>query len=219
MVENTLLEIESSKSTLERLIYRRCGSLVRHIERSLVQPYDSLVLYKFRDHLPRIADVSGDLEFLALSLGWLAGSAPDYPTPRVVRVFSRDWFVEVCAALQAAGGVAALAQFLYQIRHDRRVKRQELRTTTSAHPVSAAPGQVQIQRRVSRYHEMVSYSSIGDFQIEKVAEYYEEQLEYVEVYEASGKVLRIQYRAEGADRGDEHSGYQPIAADGAARRR
>lgn len=104
MPENVLHEIEASRSVLGRLIYRRPGSLARHIERTLVGPYDSIVLYKFKDHLPTIDDVSGNLEFFSQSLEWMASNIPNYPAPRVVRVLQRDWFMEVCAALGALGG-------------------------------------------------------------------------------------------------------------------
>ena len=196
MPDNALHDIEATQSVLGRLIYRRPGALARHIQRTLVEPYDSIVLYKFRDHLPAIDDVSGNLEFFSQSLEWMAGDIPNYPTPRVVRVLQRDWFMEVCAALGALGGVAAIAGFLYQIRRDRRVEHQVPRTSVSTHPVPAGPGQVRMQRRVHRRIESVSTNSIGNFEIEQVHEYFEEQLEFVEVYESPETIRRFYYRRE-----------------------
>ena len=201
MSEKDLIEIEPSKSTLGRLIYRRPGSLARHIQRTLVHPYDSLVLYKFRDHLPEINTVYLNLEFLETTFKWLGYDIAVYPTLRVVRVLQLDWFIEICAGLSAIGGIAALATFLRQIRRDGRVHRREQHTRTYGVPVDAGFDKLQMRRQVSRQIEDVYYDNIDNFDIKKIHEYYEEQLEYIETYDINIRIMRLIYRTKDKEGG------------------
>lgn len=197
-----VVEIEPSQSTLARLIYRRPGSLKRHIERVLVRPYDALILCKFKPHLPAVGTVSETLEFFDQLLEWMAGDDRGYPSPCVVRVLDRDWFMEICAALGAVGGLAALAQFIVQLRQDKRATRQESQSSTVATSVPAGGGQMQVRRQVIRRQVWVSYDKIGGFRLTEVHEYFEENLEYVETYELPLKVTRIFYRDKQEETGD-----------------
>ena len=187
-------EVDLQKSILYKKVYHSIPILENHIKKYLNEKYDVISIFKFSEHLPDITTVWLNLQILQLfqeeSVKLEKKDIGNIIPFKIIRILEKDWFFEICAALGGLGGLAAVLQFIYTIIKDRKVK--TTRQVTHTRGVPTGGGFVQKQSYVTnetRYIDTIG--SEQQFSTEKISDYYQDQLEEIQIHTKEGKLYRI----------------------------
>ena len=192
VIEN-FRDIPINRSVLYQQVFNAEDDFIKHLDNYLSENYDSIVVLKFREHLPTISTVWKNLyviDHLQNEAAKLANPNREAEVPiKLIGFNENDWFAEFLAVL---GGLAAVIQLIYTIIHDRKIETKRIVTEARQIPRTiqrdTGSGQVHqeviYQSQTFQKSKSVERTSIGDleFTTESIGEYYTEELELIEIY-------------------------------------
>ncbi|MCX7732047.1 MAG: hypothetical protein N2248_02655 [candidate division WOR-3 bacterium] len=186
-----LEKIEYEQSVLFRRVYRKRAALKRHIASLMGDGYDSMLVFKFTSHYSSINNVGYNIEFINSLLKELAKreGIEEYRPPVLIRFLYGDWFIEICTALGALGGISAFLTLLIELKKYRGIKK--LKKRVKNYPIQVG-GKIQIKQEV--YIDEIIEENIGRINIAKILEYYDEDLQFIEIFTKDGEIIRYLWR-------------------------
>lgn len=170
--------MDPRQSILKRRVYWSMEDLERHvIKYSTELEGGPIGVFKFEGHLPRLSEV--ELVFRALNVFSREANQNRDNSLRLIRLLEHDWFMEVCAAAGAAGGVAKVIDLILEL-YDRRTgyDRRER----------------EMQSSEQGEDELLSSRCLMDDDTESAGRVISVRLDYMEVYTPPLQVFRIDPR-------------------------
>ncbi len=188
-------KININQSLLYRRVYRNGASIKRHIKKIMHDQYDTIFVFKFKDHYSYLEEVRYIIQFINSLFKVLAERkyVKEYPHPTIIRVLYGDWFMEICAALGALGGVSSFLMLIKELRENRGIVKKDRREEIREYPVQKG-GKIQLKRKSHVYVEDVIEENLEGISIEAMLNYWDEELEYIEIWTKEGEIIRYLWK-------------------------
>lgn len=187
-------EIAIEENILFNKVYHSEKTLANHINRYLIDEFDSIAVFKFSEHLPDLLTVSQNLEVLnnlqEFSISLQDGDIKNIVPFRVIRILESDWIVEVCAVLGGLGGLATVIQLIRDIVKDGKITKVE--NVPQVRAVQSPNGYVQRQTvYVQQEVEKKYIDPQSRYTVVEVSNYYRKNLSEIQLYTRTGKFYRV----------------------------
>ena len=179
-------KIESKDSVLFKNLNYSENQIKEHLENYLNNDFDTIAIFKFKEHLPDLKTVWQNIRLLDMCQEELANDKPDLPF-KVIQIHEQDWFFEFCAALGGLGGLAAVIQLIYSSKKDRSFHKTINEPYTTTQQVG---NQLKRQTSYRRTKKVITTIGKEQWSTELISEYLNEELESIELYTKNGEIYR-----------------------------